>query len=470
MTVIVDVTFPFGYVHATPWGTHVNEGAVEWPPSPWRLLRGLAATWFTRHPELAPEAVVPVLAALATAPAVRAAPRTETSIRSYLPSEADRSGALDRDLVIDAFAAVEPGTGVSYRWATDIDLDQQRILDALVADLPYLGRAESVCASSARYEDDDGAWLDPLDDRSGIGTRVLTPSEPLDLDALCTSIRVMRKGGRLVPPGSRWIRYPVDAPVVDRSRPARRRPTATVHAVRFGISATAPLSIRHALAVGETMRRAAMSQFGSLNGGRTSTTFAGKDANGDPLRGRHGHAHWLPADLDGDRLIDTVIAWSPDGFGEAELRALAAIRRLHFKHDRDGTGSVQVVSVGLEAMGQPNALGLREMVGPARTWRSATPFVPQLHHHRDRESFEDYIAKCAARELVARGITASLVSIEPERSTSWGSFRRQRRGEGLRRARSAYGFTLEFAEPIPGPLCLGALSHFGLGRFEACPT
>jgi len=32
------LTFPWGRYHANPWGRHVNEGAVELPPSPWRPL------------------------------------------------------------------------------------------------------------------------------------------------------------------------------------------------------------------------------------------------------------------------------------------------------------------------------------------------------------------------------------------------------------------------------------------------
>ena len=34
-----------GRYHATQWGRQVNEGVPEWPPSPWRILRGLVATW-----------------------------------------------------------------------------------------------------------------------------------------------------------------------------------------------------------------------------------------------------------------------------------------------------------------------------------------------------------------------------------------------------------------------------------------
>src|ERR1017187_8002904 len=39
--------FSTGSYHATPWGHHVNEGLVEWPPSPWRLLRALIACGFS---------------------------------------------------------------------------------------------------------------------------------------------------------------------------------------------------------------------------------------------------------------------------------------------------------------------------------------------------------------------------------------------------------------------------------------
>ena len=41
---------PGGRFHATPWGHHVNEGIVEWPPSPYRIVRALASSLYTRCP------------------------------------------------------------------------------------------------------------------------------------------------------------------------------------------------------------------------------------------------------------------------------------------------------------------------------------------------------------------------------------------------------------------------------------
>jgi hypothetical protein len=50
-------------IHATPRGRHVNEGAVEWPPSPWRIVRALVTTWHLKTREV-PEATVRSLLAI----------------------------------------------------------------------------------------------------------------------------------------------------------------------------------------------------------------------------------------------------------------------------------------------------------------------------------------------------------------------------------------------------------------------
>lgn len=473
MTVIVDVAFPFGFVHVTPWGTHVNEGAIEWPPSPWRLLRALVATWHTRCPDLSGEEVQPVLDALAPPPAVRVAPRTEASIRTYLPAEGHRSGLSrpDVDLAVDAFAAVPHGTGASYRWDVELDGPAQTVLSRLVEALPYLGRAESVCEASARFEDSDGGWVLPMPDTDGIGTRVLVPDVPLDLDALCVSIRAMRKQGRLRPPGAHWIRYPVPAPVTGGRR-IGRLPGQAVTAVRLalgGIGAAArravPIPVRQTVVVAESVRAAAMSQFGRLAGGGASATFAGKSADGTPLRGNR-HAHWLPLDLDGDRLIDTVVVWAPGGLDDIEVAALAAIERLWF-HEGDGL-SIQGVALAVEAVGDLDDLQLRDVARPSRRWVSATPFLPQ--RHRKRETLEDFLMDCVRRELSARGVDTPF-TLSRETRTSWGSFRRYRRAERLARARSGFGLQVVFDEPVTGPeggpLCIGALAHYGMGRFVA---
>jgi CRISPR-associated protein Csb2 len=43
MSVTISIRFLSGRAHLHPWQTHHSEGRVEWPPSPWRLLRALVA-------------------------------------------------------------------------------------------------------------------------------------------------------------------------------------------------------------------------------------------------------------------------------------------------------------------------------------------------------------------------------------------------------------------------------------------
>ena len=47
MPLILEQVFPLGRFHATRWNQNPFEDRHgEWPPSPWRLLRALAARWF----------------------------------------------------------------------------------------------------------------------------------------------------------------------------------------------------------------------------------------------------------------------------------------------------------------------------------------------------------------------------------------------------------------------------------------
>ncbi len=49
----IALRFPLGRFHATPWGRHVNEGAPEWPPSPWHaVVVNLPAAFQDEHAEL----------------------------------------------------------------------------------------------------------------------------------------------------------------------------------------------------------------------------------------------------------------------------------------------------------------------------------------------------------------------------------------------------------------------------------
>lgn len=49
----------------------------------------------------------------------------------------------------------------------------------------------------------------------------------------------------------------------------------------------------------------------------------------------------------------------------------------------------------------------------------------------------------------------------------WSSFRRVRTcGDGRRAGSRGYGFRIEFAEPVCGPVAVGRGAHFGMGGVE----
>lgn len=85
--VVIRLRFPGGRYHATPWDSHVNEGRVEWPPSPWRLLRGLVSVGFTTQSwSEVPETAKSLLKKLADKPPSYSLPVvTPAHNRHYMP-------------------------------------------------------------------------------------------------------------------------------------------------------------------------------------------------------------------------------------------------------------------------------------------------------------------------------------------------------------------------------------------------
>jgi CRISPR-associated protein Csb2 len=107
----------------------------------------------------------------------------------------------------------------------------------------------------------------------------------------------------------------------------------------------------------------------------------------------------------------------------------------------------------------------------SRYWRSHTPFIPPRHEKTRGRKRETPLEQLCG-ELRRRGFQEP-VDVKPiprcelnGRSIRWIEFRRERLFGGGSRGRGlGHGFTIEFAEPVGGPLCLGYACHFGLGLF-----
>lgn len=472
----LSIRFPLGRYHATPWGRNTNEGEVEWPPSPWRLLRALYATWKWRVPHLDEEVVLRLLAKLAEEPPTYVlAPWSRGHTRHYMP-DLDHSlgSAKHKDKVIDGFVVVPPGEGIVVRWrSVDLAPDETSVLARLAPLLGYLGRAESVCDAAVVNDvplASGEAVVAPLPVDSGADAiDLLSPSSPLELASLtATTTTVRQRMRRIDPPGAVRLRYaaPV-ATIAVHARPVL--PSSNVEAVRWTIDTAARPSVHATVVMCEFLRRAAMGRYGALNHERVSPQLAGKDERGHKLAG-HGHAHYLavPERFDGGgRLLSTFVVWAPAGLGPSEMAALGELRTLRGTH---GPEELRPCRLGLEGWGPvrevaPELVGIQRgpVLSGAHVWESLTPFVPA---RRSQAPWDEHVEAQVRQELVWRGLPEPS-KVELLRG-GWARFRthRHRGAESRRDAPRAAGVRIRFGAPISGPISLGALSHFGLGLFR----
>ncbi|WP_344512494.1 type I-G CRISPR-associated protein Csb2 [Dactylosporangium maewongense] len=470
MTTTLVVRFVLGRYHANPWGHHVNEGQVELPPSPWRVLRALYAVWKTRAPDLDDNTVHTLLGRLAEPPVYFVPPFQLGHTRHYLPNTKLRAGAASRDKTLDAFAVFDRNAELAIRWPFTLPAEQVKALGRLAESLPYLGRADSLC--EARL---DETWqpgqhhtvASPLDLDDGLQDTdtisLLTPTMPLDLAALTARPVDLRAGNLLFPPATQFLDYARPLEQQPRRTPRWRRTWQPVPAVRFTVAADVLPPIGDAVAITDRLRLAAVAKLNAVRGHEHShSLLAGRGSDGRPLTD-HQHAHYLALPNPERRLAELVI-WTPGGLAEDELTALSRIVELRPPKGMPGAGPLDV---RMAAYGDTVTV-LGDLTGPARAWQSLTPFVPPRHPKHD---WGQFVTGEIHRELAFRGLPAP-TSVELA-GGDWTQFLRQRPSKRFARTnpagpiiRRGADVTLTFPEPLLGPFALGYLAHFGLGLFR----
>ena len=124
---VIELAFPAGRYHATPWGRHVNEGVCEWPPSPYRLIRALYDAWKRKRPDWPEERVARILEALASSPpSYHIPPAVVSHTKSYL-SQNERNPAA-KTAIFDGFVALSARSCVLMGWP-DAELDATATAD-----------------------------------------------------------------------------------------------------------------------------------------------------------------------------------------------------------------------------------------------------------------------------------------------------------------------------------------------------
>jgi CRISPR-associated protein Csb2 len=184
----------------------------------------------------------------------------------------------------------------------------------------------------------------------------------------------------------------------------------------------------------------------------------------------HSHAFWLPEDTDEDGFVDQVLLFATSGLPERLIPVLA-----------EG-GEISLFGLGRWRLA-PDWMGRRApgaLFGPARYWRSVTPYVTPLWRGRkgggdERRGLgpEDQLRD----EIVQRRLPAALVRVTLTPNVVRGRFRVPAQNFSLdARGRKppgdavAVGAEILFEEPVWGPLAFGFGAHFGLGLFEWADT
>lgn len=509
----IQLTFPGGRYHATPWGRHVNEADVAWPPDPWRLARALIATWHRKldHGQYPRARLAALLSRLAEAPPPQIRLPQDVihaHTRHYVPAKGDK-----RTLIFDAFARLLPNDPIVLSWPElELGSEHQTLLDELLKAMSYFGRAESwVHACRAEWHDGFNCLPDASEVDAETGevlgeiVRVLAPlsperyaefraerlaakkkppakllhSLPEDwLDALGVDTADLQAAGWSQPPAARIVSYrrPLEAlpAVARRTAPThpRVRHEVSITTARFTLYCKPLPRIEDAVRVGEAMRAAVMGKARHL---------LGEDAIPRELSGhdlgsgnRHGHAFWLPEPDERGEITHCVVH-APNGFGADAARVLAAINAIRL----DEAASLRAM---LEGLGRAELFeNLTPMARESTVWRSLTPYLHPWHlkkpELRSPQALHDALLAQLRREWSARGADRpGIVDFRELPDVDFGGrrlrplhYRRFRRKRGLTQA-DTLGRMIEitFAAPVRGPVALGFGCHFGLGMFTPC--
>lgn len=506
---VLELRFPVGRYHATPWGRHVNEGAVEWPPSPWRILRALIATWYLKAREIPEPTIRSLVENLSVLPSFRLPGASTSHTRHYMPL---RNG--EKTKVFDTFIQLPREDCVQVVWNIDLAPELAAALTTLAARFGYFGRAESLVL--ARVLDDvtqikpnslplaEGASLPEHTELVRLLTAV-TPSDyerwraeflasqpasegkknspkkakapkteiPDDLfNALHADTGGLQAAGWNLPPGAQYVNYirPENAfTPTAKLRPLRSRDLPTV--ARYAVVSTVAPGIRQAISVADRVHKALCA------GDECAPVFTGLGANQEP-RGDHVHAH-IFCEPNGERdAITHITVWAPMGFDEAARLSLRTLNKVwgHGGHD---------IRLVLHGIGQTTDFAECNLFEKSDKWRSLTPFVSTRH----AKTFRDGRPKIdetgwqvgsAGHDLLRLlklykpKIGVEIKQID-ERSGPFRFGNRHLRSLQFQTVRHNGGgshgdepgkcFQLTFSTPVQGPLALGYGCHFGLGLF-----
>ncbi len=482
MPTILKIELLNHHYSANAWGHGHCEGQVDWPPSPWRILRAIVAVAYRSN--LKPAQMVQlqqILYPLAQEYPVYYLPES-TYIQHrtprphvYLGQNADpfkkQQPQLGEQiggkfLYAAGLALPEDDTAIYVGWGCELGADDRELLQYLCDGLSYLGRAES----PAKW--DLVAEMPAANTTATEEGNRITAVVQLGLDAdqvwealTATVAGIHRDRKQLVFPGLGYQGYTIAVVPRAHQRPSVQLPT-WVRLWVTGKGHRVPIALSQVLCEG--LHRALVARC-------PAEVFTGQ-VLGQPVRHhRHSFIHGVP-DAQTGRWVESIVLSAAMGYSPEAIAAIAACEGVF-------CGS-QMVRLQVADYGQDYPYGGME-------WESVSPFFlgrsPAMRNGKPRglvgdyqkdgpehqalsylcylEQFSlgeglSYVAGEQGLELWREGVWFATCGVDRfEGAWKWRCDRRQ----GQRKSAIGFRVRLRFAEFQRGPLCLGYASHYGLG-------
>ncbi len=463
MPLILEQSFPLGRFHATRWNQNPFEDRHgEWPPSPWRLLRALAARWFQYSRETGDddESVRDgLLGRMSATLPVFLLPKTTwrgPELRQYQPTGLDEQykyrkdpitkkavldysfKAISKTLSTDCSRAVSTTDAVFWVW-NEVDLDDRlrSLLLALLQRVQYFGRAESFCRIRMvdREPADHCRCELSASNKTDSPVLIATPGTTLNLESLLAASDDKLLKGRPIPPGTEW-RYARLPQVPASVHPSPRTPSfpRDLNAIQFAVGGRVFPEQAQWVQVIEKFRGCVLKHAARIVSGGACSSYreltatlreqlkllSGKDGNGVPLQ-NHGHAYYFLCPDEFGNPTRLVVyrreAFDANEEQPFEVQAILAASCEPILWNHDSEWSLQMVPLPFETPG-PSCCSSKS--DSHAVWISATPFVPPSRRRfrkngrlRPAETATILVKKALIEALHARASKATVLSVQP---------------------------------------------------------
>ncbi|MBI5000050.1 MAG: type I-U CRISPR-associated protein Cas5/Cas6 [Euryarchaeota archaeon] len=522
MSVYIKQTFPLGRFHATRWAENPPADPFgEWPPSPWRLLRALAAAWFNSgHTDgISGDTVKSVLTKLASSPP-----------DFHLPESARRSGPLkfyqpkgkhapalnkqDTTLVEDHFIALPPDEPVWWIWNLPKDTpllpEEITALRKLCLRINYFGRAESICHLELTETLPNGIKANATVQLSrAAGSRPVLCSNASTFQPehlLETTENMLTKRRSKLPEGAEWRFYKLEhqfPPSPPKSARKKYSYPKGIHHLQFALGGRVWPTEKFIVSIAERFRGSVLRQYaiivtgnrdarfepGFLSKEQWSENLSGKHYNGTLCTG-HEHAFYLPWLDEGN--ITRLIIWSYNALTSDEIEACIRVEKIYWG---DGRYPLRVIPLPVKTP----LLECMNRKTQSMTWVARTPFVPPRFFLRRNgqmkpgQSPSDQLKSLLPIEMQplivgVEGLDPKGDGMNGKHPINWvgvdgsessgdqgaqnykpcrfGSIRVHAKETAPDNRRAFYPVILRFSKPVTLPIpAYGHSSHFGLGLF-----